>query len=259
MKQHRFASSLCFMVALSCGTGVTGAEAADVDEILQVGQARTKAAQASQKVIDDLAEEARARFRDYRQVLKELNGLRVYNKRLEKQIEDQKMRIRDIEQATRNAVEVQRQIPSLTSRMIDSLEQFIELDVPFHLAERRNRIKLLRNNQDRSDVTTAEKFRQVMEAYKIENEYGRKIDTYKDTISLDGVAREVNVLRIGRIALMYQTTDGELTGAWNQREGRWEPLSRGGYRNAILKDLRIARKQAAIEIMKIPVPAPEVL
>ncbi len=256
MRHNYFAYPLCFIVAMLCGTV---AEAADINEIMQVGQVRTQAAQSSQKVVDSLAEEARDRFRDYRQVLKEINGLRVYNRRLEKQIEDQKQRIRDIEQATRDAVEVQRQIPSVTSRMIDALEQFVQLDVPFHIAERENRIRLLRRNQDRSDVTTAEKFRQVMEAYKIENEYGRKIDTYRDTISIDGVDREVNMLRIGRVALMYQTTDGEISGAWNQREDRWEPLSRGGYRGAVLKGLRIARKQAAIEIMKIPIPAPEAL
>ena len=252
-----FIACPAFCMAVLLGSSSAGA--ADFDEIMRIGQARTQAAQDSQQVIDALAEETRTRFRDYRQVLKEIDGLRIYNARLEKQIENQKQRIKDIEQATRDAVEVQRQIPSVTSRMIDALEQFVQLDVPFHLAERENRIALLRRNQDRSDVTTAEKFRQVMEAYKIENEYGRKIDTYKDTISIDAVDREVNMLRIGRIALMYQTTDGDISGTWNQREGQWEPLSRGQYRSAVLKGLRIARKQAAIEIMKVPVPAPEAL
>ena len=48
------------------------------------------------------------------------------------------------------------------------LETFVELDVPFHMEERMQRIEFLRNNLDRSDVSIAEKFRQVLEAYKIE-------------------------------------------------------------------------------------------
>ena len=110
---------------------------------------------------------------------------------------------------------------------------------------------------DRSDITIAEKFRQVLEAYKIENEYGRKIDSYKGVATVGGSDREVNFLRIGRIGLMYQTTDGEQSGAWDQDQRKWVELDSGDYRGAIQKGLRIARKQASIDIMKLPIPAPE--
>ena len=226
---------------------------------MQVGQARSEAARASQKLVDELADETQSRYRDYKQKLKEIEGLRVYNARLERQIANQRQRIKDIEEATRNAIIVQRQIPALTENMIDALALFVRADVPFHRNERTDRLQLLRANQDRSNVTIAEKFRQVLEAYKIENEYGRKIDTYKDTISIDGVEREVNMLRIGRLALIYQTTDGDLIGVWDQGQRRWRELSRGGYRSDVLKGMRIARKQAAIEVMKIPVPTPQAL
>lgn len=227
-----------------------------LDDVFSVGQARIDASVASQKVVDSLSESARDAFRDYKQTLKEIEGLRVYNTRLEKQIQSQLRRIREIEKATRNATIVQRQVPALTSNMIDGLGHFVELDVPFHIGERRQRIQFLRDNQDRDNVTIAEKFRQVMEAYKIENEYGRKIDYYGDSILIKGQVREVNVLRIGRIALLYQTTDGDLTGAWDSRAKSWVKISRGAYRNAVTRGLRIARKQAAIELMKVPLPPP---
>jgi hypothetical protein len=116
---------------------------------------------------------------------------------------------------------------------------------------------MLRNNQERADISVAEKFRQVLEAYKIESEYGRKIDTYKDTLTVGGQEREVNVLRVGRIALMYQTTDTELSGAWDQRAQAWTELDSGEYRSAILKGIRIAKKQASIDVLKLPILAPE--
>ena len=40
-----------------------------------------------------------------------------------------------------------------------------------------------------------------MEAYSIEGEYGRTIETYEDAIEIDGEEKVVNILRIGRILL----------------------------------------------------------
>ena len=181
------------------------------------------------------------------------------SQRLQKQIDSQTQRISKFDSEMNNVAVIQRQMTPLIIRMIDGLEKFVQLDVPFHMDERKQRIAFLRSNLDRSDVTVAEKFRQVLEAYKIENEYGRKIDAYKGSVEIDGVEREVNFLRVGRVALLYQSTDTELSGAWDQRGRAWVPLDRGEYRAAIMKGLRIARKEAAIDLLALPVPAPETL
>ncbi len=228
-----------------------------VSAIVKVGESRTKSAKASQIRIDRLAAETGDLLQDYKTVMKQVDGLRVYNARLEKQIAGQMRRIASLEKAVSEATVIQRQIDPLLQRMIDGLEQFVELDVPFHIDERKQRIEFLRNNLDRSDITIAEKFRQVLEAYKIENEYGRKIDSYKGVATVNGAERDVNFLRIGRIGLLYQTTDGETSGAWDKTQGTWTELDAGDYRGAIQKGLRIARKQASIDIMKLPIPAPE--
>jgi hypothetical protein len=248
---------VAFALAITTVSFPQAVHADQLEDVYGVGQERIAQAAASQAEIDGLAEAARDAFRNYKQTLKEVEGLRVYNTRLEKQIQSQIRRIREIEKATRNAVIVQRQVPALTSKMIDSLANFVELDVPFHINERRERIQFLRDNQDRDNITIAEKFRQVMEAYKIEHEYGRKIDHYSDTILIKKKQREVNLLRIGRIALLYQTTDGNLTGAWDTRDKKWVKIGRGAYRDAVKRGLRIARKQAAIELMKVPLTPPE--
>ena len=145
----------------------------------------------------------------------------------------------------------------LMIRMIDGLEQFIALDRPFHLAERERSVERLRANIDRADISVAEKFRQVLEIYKIELEYGRSIDAYQGTVEVGGVEREVNFFRVGRIALLYQTTDTDVTGAWDQAERRWVELDPREYRAAVMQGLRIARRQAAIEVLKLPISAPE--
>ncbi len=257
MNMHRF-KTIALAMTVSCGAflGVQ-AQANTVDAVLKVGQAKTTAAQNSQKTIDKLADETGDLLQDYKTVMKQVDGLRVYNTRLEKQIANQLKRINDIETSIDQVTVIQRQVTPLVIRMIDSLEQFVQLDVPFLIEERTERIEFLRANLDRSDLSVAEKFRQVLEAYKIENEFGRKITSYKGSLTIDGVERDVNFFQVGRVALLYQTTDTEISGAWDKEAGDFVELDKGEYRNAILKGLRIARKEASIEILKLPISAPE--
>lgn len=256
MKMHRLKTVAC--VGLTLGIVFAGAASADsFSAIMQVGQAKTAAAQQSQKRIDKLADETANLLSDYKTVNKEIDGLRIYNQRLDIQIQNQAVRMQELDDAIAQVTVIQRQMTPLILRMIDGLEQFVGLDFPFHEKERRDRLAFLKANVDRSDISTAEKFRQVLEAYKIENEYGRKIDTYKNEIQIEGVdqKREVDILRVGRIALLFQSTDKKVTGAWT--EGAWKPLDSGEYRNAVAQGIRIAKKQASIDILTLPITAPE--
>ncbi len=257
MNMHRFKT---IALALTLSTGAlmgSQAHANTVEAVLNVGQAKTVAAKKSQQKIDELAGETDDLLQDYKTVMKEVDGLRVYNARLEKQIANQVRRINDIEESIDKVTVIQRQVTPLVIRMIDGLEKFIELDIPFMMDERRQRIEFLRENVDRSDLSVAEKFRQVLEAYKIENEYGRKVSAYKGSLKINGVDRDVNFFRVGRVALLYQTTDTEISGYWDEEANDFVELDKGEYRNAILEGLRIARKEASIDILKLPIPAPE--
>lgn len=234
-------------------TAQTGA----IDDILEVSSAKTQAARESQVKVDRLADETRNLLDDYKTVMKQIDGLRVYNARLQRQIDNQLRRISEIDESIDQVTVIQRQMTPLVIRMIDGLEQFVEMDVPFNMDERRQRIEFLRTNVDRSDLTVAEKFRQVLEAYNIELQYGRGFETYTDTIDLGSGPRDVDFLRIGRIALVYQSTDGAEAGVWNNETRSWEPLPVGQYGNAIRKGVRIAKKQATIDLLNMPVSAPE--
>jgi hypothetical protein len=139
--------------------------------------------------------------------------------------------------------------------MVTAIEEFVELDVPFLIEERTERAEGLRKLMTRADVTTPEKFRQVMEAYQIENEYGRTIEAYRDSLTIDGRESIVDVLRFGRIALVYQTLDGTRSGRWDQVSGQWVAVD-PDLRSAVREGLRIARKQVAPDLVKLPLPAP---
>ena len=153
---------------------------------------------------------------EYRTLNKQIDGLMVYNALLERQLQDQQTEITELQNAIEGVPELERQIPPLLSRMVEGLEQFVAMDLPFLQQERNDRVAQLKSLLERADVNVAEKTRRVLEAWQIENEYGRTNLAYNGTLEIDGVAREVEFLRVGRIALLYQTPDAEYTGAWDQ-------------------------------------------
>ena len=259
MTMHRLKNAL--IAALVSAGALVGAavavQASTLDQILDVGEAKNTAARKSQAKIDRLADETNDLLQDYKTVTKQTDGLKVYNARLQRQIDSQMKRVGEIEESISQVTVIQRQMTPLVIRMIDGLELFVGLDVPFEKEERMERVNFLRTNIDRSDVTVAEKFRGVLEAYNIELQYGRGVDTYRGTIEVDGASRDVDFLRVGRIALVYQTTDGAISGAWDKSAGAWVPLPSGEYDGAIRKGIRIAKKQATIELLNMPVSAPE--
>lgn len=254
MKSLRKPLMVCIALAL-----LPDAYAADLDDVLTSSEKKVTAAQQSQQKIDNLADKTTELFEEYRATGKVVEDLKVYNRKLEIQIDKQQQRLQQIEKSIAEVQVMQRQITPLIERMIDSLEQFVSLDIPFHKAEREQRIAFLRSNFDKPELSVAEKFRQVLEAYKIENEYGRKIDSYSDVITIDGTEREVTMFRVGRIALLYQTSDMAQAGMWDQQNRKWQPLDADEYRDAIRGGIRIANKQASTNILEVPVPAAEAM
>ncbi|WP_323846633.1 DUF3450 domain-containing protein [Microbulbifer magnicolonia] len=257
MKTKRF-MAVALTTALSAGALYGSVATADtLDNVLAVGQQKTTAAQASQKRIDKIAEETSSLLQDFKVVNKEIEGLRVYNRQLEKQLANQLAVMKELDESIENVTVIERQIQPLILRMLDGLEQFIELDMPFKLEERMANLEGVKNNMDRSDITVAEKFRQVLELYNFESEYARKIDSYSDSLNVNGQEREVNVLQVGRIALLAQTTDSKISLAYDKDQKAWVEIDSGEYRRALMNGLKIAKKQATIDIMTLPITAPE--
>ncbi|MGK0249393.1 MAG: hypothetical protein ACI910_002135, partial [Oleispira sp.] len=232
-----------------------------LNSILAKGEQRADKAIQSQLTIDVIDADIRRSEREYRSVSKEIEGLEVYVKQLNKQLVDQNSEKDDIEKSIRKVTLIERQITPLMLRMIDALDRFVEADVPFQKEERRDRVANLKDLMVRSDVTVAEKYRNVMDAYQKEMDYGRTIKTYRSTINLAGSSadksgeREVDFLRVGRISLMFLSLDGESLGIWDQKATEWKPLG-ADYKGKLNTALRIAREQAAPSLIKIPVAAP---
>jgi len=210
----------------------------------------------SQIRISQIADETTELLGEYRLTTQQLDRVRIYNGNLEALIADQEQDKLSIQQQLEDFVVVERDIVPFMLDMIEALEQFIALDMPFQAEERASRARRLREIMDEADVTISEKYRQIMDAFLIETDYGRTIEAYVDTLELDGVATQVDVLRIGRILLAFQTSDRARTGFWNPIEREWELLP-DQYRASVTQGLRIARRQAAPDLLRVPIVAAE--
>ena len=227
--------------------------AQSVDQVLQADQRRLTLAQQSQERINSIVEGTRSLEDQYRAINKEIDGLRVYNRLMGAQTDGQAASLEDIALSMDQVDVINRQIFPLMTRMIEGLERSVALDVPFLMDERTKRVDDLIDILERSDVTVSEKFRKVMEAYQIENDYGNTSETYTQVLTFGEDTRSYNILRIGRVGLYFQSDDANITGRWNNTDREW--VRDDSARAEIRKGLSIAKQIIAPEIIVIPVSA----
>ena len=226
----------------------------DVNPVTETVAVSTKSIEKSgltQEQIVKLDETTRILLADYQSTTKEFESLKLYNDQVQKIINSQIEEIENIILKIDELDKTNQRIVPLMLKMIDGLENFILLDLPFLMTERSTRVQNLKNTMDRGDISTSEKFRLITEAYKTELEYGRTIETYRDNILIDGVETSADFLRVGRIALTYLTVDGNKGGYWDTQASSYMKAS-SSIRRATGDALKIASKQAPPALIKIP-------
>ncbi|MFC1740526.1 DUF3450 domain-containing protein [Pseudomonadota bacterium] len=252
----RLLLSAIMVAAIPAGFSASAVAQVTIDQVTLEGEKRADAGAAEQQRVEQIANQTDDLLNEFNTVSKVVDGLITYNSLLQRQVNNQEEEKAALAESITNVALIERQIIPMMTRMLDSLEQFIELDTPFLLAERRERLERLRGMMERSDVSSAEKFRRVIEAYQIENDYGRTIEAYKGTVPINGNPQEVDFLRIGRVSLAYQSVGGAHTGAWDKDAGDWVELEASEFKNQVSDGIRVARKQVAPDLLIVPVAAP---
>lgn len=242
--------------SLSIGTAAIGQTT--LDEVLNEGISTNVLAQESQERINEIVNDTDRLIGQYKNVLKTVDGLKVYNAQMERSIERQMQAMEELTENIKNVTDVKRQVEPLLVRMIDGLEQFIRNDLPFQLEERLAGLDRVKDLMTNPDVDSSERFRSVFELYQIENDYGRVFQSYQQTMDVNGQERIVDMLMVGRVALLYQTTDGTVSGAYNKETKQFEVVDEATYRKSITSAIRVANAQeAADKILILPISAPE--
>ncbi len=146
---------------------------AQLQEALTAQVAADKAAADDQKTVNDIRDKTRDAAGRYAQAIADAESLDRYNNQLQEQVKSQQTEIASIDRQLTEIETTNREVQPLMQQMVDTLAQFVDLDVPFLLDERKTRVQGLKDMMARADVTISEKYRRILEAYQIELEYGR--------------------------------------------------------------------------------------
>ena len=223
------------------------------EALTQQVQVDREAAQ-NQNELNQIRERTQDAVGRFQQASAEAESLERFNRQLEEQVNTQNKEVASIEKQLVDIETTTREVQPLMLRMVDTLAQFIALDVPFYLEERMDRVNNLKELMPRADVVISEKYRLILEAYQIELDYGRTFDWYEGRLGTGPDARTVEFARLGRVSLMYRTLDGSETGYWDMQKKDW--VADPSYREAVEQALRVA-KGGDPDLLTVPVPPPQ--
>ncbi|MBL0712020.1 MAG: DUF3450 domain-containing protein [Colwellia sp.] len=206
----------------------------------------------SQKKINAIYEQTQDLLAEYRNTVDEADVLRGYNDHVQRMVDDQKANVTSLQTQIDGIDKIKQGVVPLMYKMIDTLDQFIKLDVPMNIERRQERVANLRDVMSNSNVTTSEQFRLVLEAYEIEAGYGTIFDAYQAEMDFNGTTLTADFVHMGRIAFVAQSLDGKRSWLWNNQSRAWEELG-DEYLKPIKDAIAMARKQLPMDLTKLPV------
>jgi hypothetical protein len=209
----------------------------------------------SQEELNNIRERTQDAAGRYAQAMADADSLERFNAQLQEQVNSQEEEIASVERQLLEIETTNREVQPLMQQMVDTLARFIELDVPFLIEERTERVRNLQNLMGRADVTISEKYRLILEAYQIELDYGQTFEAYEGRLGEGADARTVEFAKLGRVSLMYRTLDGTETGYWDANQRMW--VVDNSYLDTIEAAIRVARGDDTADLLIVPVPPPQ--
>ncbi len=251
MKKRALVLGSAAAMFIACGAPAF----AQFSSALNESEATAKEAKASQQRVEQLDDQTTALVNDYRANLKQLEAATRYNASLTRNITAQQRQLERLRLDIENVSGLQRGMQPLMEDMLATLGDLVEADLPFNLDDRQDRVARLNKVMGDPNMSAAQRYRLIVEAYQIENEYGRTIGTYEGSIDDGGTLRTGEFLRVGRIALMFKTADDSVLKIWDKDQKAYVNLNKS-YLPDVRLGLRMAKEQTAPGLLPVPVKAP---
>ena len=232
------------------------AQEAGLQDSLDVVTATNRSAERSQGKIDQLDRDTRALLEEYRSLKESVEYQEAYTRELEQLASSQEARIDSLQRQIAQARITRQRILPMMRSMADALETFVVLDLPFHQEDRVSAVLQLKQRLDNPALSVSARFRLLLEAYQLEQDYGGTVEAWRGPLSIEGETLSVEYLRLGRAALYYQTLDRERSGYWDREGQAWIGLD-SGYNRQLAQAMRVARSQTAPQLLELPLQLSE--
>ena len=211
----------------------------------------------AQSEVDTLTEQTDELVADYRQLLDANEALRSYNNQVKGRIAAQQKVIADVEEDINGIALAKRQIGPLIEDMLVTLREFVEQDLPFRKERRLEGIRRLEALSEDPNVTDSERYRLVLERYKIESAYGQGLFAYEDSISVDGAVVPATVLQVGRTSLLAQGLSEDSASYWYDPDARKWVVLDSGFATGVDDAIQMAFERKQQDLVVVPLPAPK--
>gem|GEM_PF-3430247 len=229
---------------------------------------------------------------EYAALLREIDNAKMNLARKEVLIESQKEEIADLRGKIQQVPEVAAALAPMLTKFSAQLEAEMDKDVPFSQGERYERLQRMRETIKDPNSKLAAKFSRVMQVVNIETNYGYELSAYesshptdpgrrfracqesvesaacvlsKDMVqdmqggaTLSDIESRINdgfYVRYGRMSLAYVdtgTSDVMVYDPNGEGDTKWR-AARGSEVTGISRNLRVARGEAAPDVLTAPV------
>ena len=238
-------------IAAALIVGLAVPAQAQLREALNTGEQATRRAEQVQEQINQLDDKRTDMVREYRTLLQRRDAADLYAKQQELVVQSQEEEIASLTEQLGSIDDITAQTVPMLLGMVEDLKTFVAADLPFKQTERQARLEGLDAIMTTPNVTPAEQYRLIMDAYQAEMEYGRTISTWQEEITIDGNPTTVDMFLYGRVALVYVTPNGKAA-SYNRSTGSWEALP-GKYVSDIQKAIRVAQAKAQQTVLFAPI------
>ncbi|MEM8615625.1 MAG: DUF3450 domain-containing protein [Pseudomonadota bacterium] len=218
---------------------------------IQTGENATRSAERVQTQINQLDDERSDMVGEFRTLLQRKTAAELYARQQAAAVESQEREIAALEDQLGRVDEITSQTIPMLEQLVDDLDAFIDADLPFRLAERKERIETLRGYLTDPGVSVTERYRLIMDAYIREMEVGRKTDSWAEDIDIDGKTVTVDMVLFGRVALVYMDPTKRYAARYDRASREWVPLE-NKFKGEIEKAIRIIQGKRTQDVMYVP-------
>jgi hypothetical protein len=241
------------LIAGAAAIVTAGGAYAQLDEALRVARQSTQEGAQAQEQITQLATAADNAEGQYLAAQEQIESQRIFLDQQRVFLLSQQNELNALRTQLERVGSIEVDLAPMLLDMYVALEEFINEDLPFQMDVRQERLSNIQTSLGDANISAAERYRLLLNAYEIEMGYGRSLRAYSEEIDVDGVPQAADVLQIGRVALIREI--GGNFDILTQDNREWRPVP-GSMAVDVERAFRIAREVTTPEVFTAPLPGP---
>ncbi len=214
-------------------------QAADEDlrSLKNISQELVKIRQEIAQLHDQIRFEKETFNDEMRAFSNQRSDLEVKSSRADLNIKELQVELEKLRQENAEKFAAFDQVSPVLLAAIEDLRQTVAGSLPFKLSDRLQALDDIEHRLETSIISPNKAANQLWAFVEDELILGRSSGIYNETLEIDGESTLVKVLRVGKVAMFYRSSEGDF-GVLRKKQGQWQKEEIKGAENiARLEDL----------------------